>query len=242
MITAAIPSTGFENIIIQYETRRSAVGAGTQTVSYTLDGSLFLPFTTLTISDATPQVGILDFRAIPAADNNSHFGIRITFDQGAGGTAGNNRFDNLTVEGDVMPPGFELWKTSSFPNAADLVNEAVSGPNANPSGDGVANLIRYALGAGPFDPVRSLLPVLGKTNSAYVFRFRFDPTKTDLIWRVRASNNLSDWSHVLFDSQTSALPPLDNGWLPVTLPAHLGAGPAADPQIFTRLEVERVSN
>jgi len=33
------------------------------------------------------------------------------------------------------------------------------------------------------------------------------------------------------------IPPLDNGWLPVTLPASLTGSPSPDSQIFVRLEV-----
>jgi hypothetical protein len=237
MVTSAIPTGGFEHILVKYETRRSAQGAGIQSVAYTLDGSTYTPLTSLAILDANPVLQSLDFRSIAGADNNPHFGLRITFTQGAGGIAGNNRFDNLTVEGDPLVEGFGAWQLTAFPDPADRANPAVSGLNASAAGDGVANIIRYALGVGPYDPVASLMPKLVKNGSTFDFRFRFDPTKTDLIWRVTASRDLRDWSQVVFDSRTSQLPLLDNGWLPVSLPAFLGSGPARDPAMFTRLEV-----
>lgn len=232
----AIPSSGYENLIVQYETRRSGQGAGTQSVSYTLDGTTYTPFATFTILDDDPEVKILDFRAIPGANDNPDFALRVAFSQGSGGIAGNNRFDNLTVEGDALPAGYDTWKLAHF-SAADLADPTVSGPHANPSGDGVENLIRYAHGAGPHDPVLHLLPVVGTSGPARVFKFRYDATKTDLRWRVRASNDLSDWSGVLFDSATSPIPPLEDGWLSVEIPDSLDNSPTPDPKIFMRLEV-----
>jgi Lamin Tail Domain/CotH kinase protein len=237
----AIPTVGYQNVLVQFETRRSTQGAATQTVSYTLNGTTFVTYNTYTVTDGTPDVRILDFRDIPAADNNPVFALRITFQPGTGGITGNNRFDNLTVEGEALPPSFNTWASNAFPNPADRANPAISGPNASPSGDGVANLIHYALGVGPYQPVTSLLPGLVRTGNSFSFRFRYDPTKPDLIWQVKASDSLASWSSVQFDSRTSTIPPLVDGWLSVTLPSYLGTGPDPDPKMFMRLEVQLVS-
>jgi autotransporter-associated beta strand protein len=94
-----IPTPGFENIVVQYETRRSGQGAGLQEISYTLDGTAFQPFATIAVADAAPVVQTLDFRSVAGVADNPAFALRVVFLQGGGGTAGNNRFDNLTVEG-----------------------------------------------------------------------------------------------------------------------------------------------
>lgn len=242
-LTFVVPTTGYEDVVIKYETRRSGSGAGTQLVSYTLDGSNFLPFANIFPPDGDATVQILDFRPISGADNNPLFAIRISFQQGTGGTAGNNRFDNVTVEGDeisLQPGTYAYWRAEEFPNPADRNNPAISGPDANPSGDGVANILRYALGVGPYEPVAHLLPVLNTAGSNREFRFRYDSTKTDLVWRVVASNELGGWTSELFDSEEDTIPPLQGGWLPVAIPLHLGPGPSADPRIFVRLQVEFV--
>jgi Lamin Tail Domain/CotH kinase protein len=237
----ALPTTGYQNVLVQYETRRSTQGAGIQAVSYTLDGTNFTLHSTYPVTDGTPEVKILDFRDIPAADNNPAFALRITFQQGTGGITGNNRFDNLTVEGEAASANYNSWKSTSFPNPADRENLAISGPNASPSGDGIANLVRYALGVGPYQPVTPLLPGLLKTAGQSKFRFRYDPTKTDLIWRVKATNTLTAWNSVLFDSTTSQIPAMVDGWLSVAMPNTLGTGPATDPKMFMRLEVQLIS-
>lgn len=239
----ALPTTGHENIVVKYETRRSGQGAGTQVVSYTVNGTSYLPFATITTFDDPPLLQVLDFRGIPAANDNPLFGLRITFLQGGGGTAGNNRFDNFTVEGDEIPtviqPGtFAFWRNQHFPNPADFTNEALSGPEATPAGDGIANIVRYAHGVGPYDPVAHLLPVLVKNGATYQFRFRYDPALTDLVWKVKASNTLGTWPNTLFDSTVGPIPPLQSGWLPVNLPSSLSGNPQPDPRIFARLELQ----
>lgn len=238
-----LPTTGHENIVVKYETRRSGQGAGTQVVTYSVDGTNYLPFATLAILDAAPVVQVLDFRGIPAANDNPLFALRITFLQGDGGTAGNNRIDNLTVEGDeietVIEPGtYTFWRDQHFPNPADFANEALSGPEATPAGDGIANIVRYAHGVGPYDPVVHLLPVLVKNGAVYQFRFRFDPALTDLVWKVKASNDLGSLPSTLFDSTVGPVPPLESGWLPVNLPSSLAGNPQPDPKIFARLELQ----
>jgi len=135
MVTVKIPTTGFEKVYVKYEGRRSTQGSATQYVSYTLDGVNYTPFATLTVNDEKVQVPILtlDFSAVTGANNNPQFAIRFTFAQGAGGVAGNNRFDNFTVEasaraGQSVPlllPGGDAawnlpanWANGAVPNAA----------------------------------------------------------------------------------------------------------------------------
>jgi len=102
--------------------------------------------------------------------------------------------------------------------------------------------MRYALDVGPFDPVTGLMPVLAEgPPGMFTFRFRYDPSKSDLAWVVRATNDLEDWSHLLFDSRTGSVPPLEDGWLPLPLPSSLSGGGVADPRMFTRLEVIQVA-
>ncbi|MCF7674165.1 MAG: hypothetical protein K9M97_02380 [Akkermansiaceae bacterium] len=142
------------------------------------------------------------------------------------------------INANPEPTLYAQWRTLHFPDPGDFANDAISGPLACPSGDGVSNLVRYAHGVGPHTQVTGLMPVLAATPEApFTFRFRYDPTKTDLAWRVTAGNQLTDWTQVLFDSRTSQIPPLDDGWLPVPLPPNLGGGPAMDPRMFARLEV-----
>ncbi|MFN8416442.1 MAG: choice-of-anchor I family protein [Cytophagaceae bacterium] len=97
----ALPTTGYQQIVVKYVAMRSTQGAGTQTVEYTTDGSTYNSFQTVTV-ETVPTLTTLDFSSITAANNNANFKIRITFTQGGGGTGGNNRFDNLTLDGTTL--------------------------------------------------------------------------------------------------------------------------------------------
>src|SRR6478736_1489279 len=93
-LVLSLPSTGYQDVVVKYGTRRSGSGAGTQVIEYTTNGTTYTPLTTITVADGNPTLETLDFSAIPTADNNPNFKLRITFQQGTGGTVGNNRFDN----------------------------------------------------------------------------------------------------------------------------------------------------
>lgn len=239
-LTAALPTSGFTDIVVMVETRRSGQGAGLQQIEVTTDGVNYAPFATIRVLDASPVLCTFDFRSLPAAANNPAFGMRINFAQGSGGPTGNNRFDNLTVGG--APITFAWWREHHFEDPADRADDTVSGPMANPSGDGVANLIRYSLDCGPFDPVAGLLPFIETSvGPACRLRFRFTADRPGLRWRVLASPDLIDWSRVLHDTQCDGPPPAAPGWhsAAVTIPAALDPAAASpSPRIFVRLELQ----
>lgn len=100
----SLPSNGFKNLTFAYETRRSNNGANTQFISYTADGEEFLPLDTITVT-TEPTLHIFNFDHIPAVNNNENFAIKIGKDQiglDTGGTVGNNRFDNITLDGEAL--------------------------------------------------------------------------------------------------------------------------------------------
>ena len=107
ILDVAMPTLGFEDIVVRFETRRSGKGAGEQSVAYTVDGTNYTALTTIYPVDGAPPVSTLDFSAIADVNDNPNFGLRIEFSEGGGGTAGNNRFDNWTVEG-VARDGLNL--------------------------------------------------------------------------------------------------------------------------------------
>lgn len=97
----ALPTTGYKDVVVKYATRRSTSGAFNQIIDYSIDGTTFINFTTIMPVGADPTLQTLDFSSILAANNNPNFKIKISFTQGAGGLAGNNRFDNFTLEGNT---------------------------------------------------------------------------------------------------------------------------------------------
>ncbi len=107
MIIAA-STAGYKNIVIKYATQKSsASGAGTQTFSYTIDGTNYIT-TALPIASYNPDsdpvynLVTVDLSAISGVDNNPNFKFKINFTgTGTTGSSGNNRFDNFTIDGKV---------------------------------------------------------------------------------------------------------------------------------------------
>ena len=112
-----LPTTGYDNIRLEFLPRRSGQGAGLQSLSYSLDGTEWIEWSTSPVFNDSPQPRNFDFSGVAGSADNPDFAVRISFAQGEGGTAGNNRFD------DVM-----LWGTPMNPEAAPLMVDAEAVP------------------------------------------------------------------------------------------------------------------
>ncbi len=127
-----LPTTGYNNVVVKFTTRRSGSGAGTQTWTYSIDGTTFLPYQTVAPLDANPQLITFDFTSIAGVANNPNFKLKVEFAAGAGGTVGNNRFDNFTVDAtavsgtDTTPPTVAYLPTNNTNNASTTVNPTIS--------------------------------------------------------------------------------------------------------------------
>lgn len=127
-----LPTTGYNNVVVKFTTRRSGSGAGTQTWKYSVDGTNFVTFQTVSPLDANPQLITLDFSTISGAANNPNFKLKVEFSQGSGGTVGNNRFDNFTVDAtpinatDTTPPTVTYLPSNNTNNALTTVNPTIS--------------------------------------------------------------------------------------------------------------------
>ncbi len=97
-ITIAASTTGHQDVTLSYETSRSGQGAALQIVEYSADGETFVPFAEVVVTE-NPVTHTIDFGAVVEVFDNPDFLVRIRFEQGEGGTEGNNRFDNITLEG-----------------------------------------------------------------------------------------------------------------------------------------------
>jgi Bacterial Ig-like domain/Secretion system C-terminal sorting domain len=127
-----LPTTGYNNVVVKFTTRRSGSGAGTQTWKYSVDGTNFVTFQTVSPLDANPQLITLDFSAVSGVSNNPNFKLKVEFSQGSGGTVGNNRFDNFTVDAtpinaaDTTPPTVTYLPSNNTNNALTTVNPTIS--------------------------------------------------------------------------------------------------------------------
>ena len=123
------------------------------------------------------------------------------------------------------------WRLSHFAGP-QLVNDAVSGPLAQPAGDGYCNLLKYATSLAPLTPANgAAYPMLGGGTSAGTLAFTYtrDTAATDVNARVEQSADLLTWIPVSgTPSVLSATGTVQTLRLPIT---------TNSPRIFLRLTV-----
>ncbi len=101
---------------------------------------------------------------------------------------------------DIHPPseiesGFEWWREQVF-TGPQLEDSFISGPAADPDGDGVPNLLEYALGGDPWENSRALLPEVLVADGFLEITFRRVKDAEDLIYKVKSSPDLLDWAEI----------------------------------------------
>ena len=96
-----LPTTGYENILLSYSVNRTSNGAEQQSVYYRLnsEGPWLLWGDAIDIAEEY-QLFTFDFSTVPGVNDNPEFAVQILFGgSNASGASGNNRFDNITLEG-----------------------------------------------------------------------------------------------------------------------------------------------
>jgi len=125
-----LPMTNYRNIVIKYETELSSVKRGQQQqiFSYSTDSALTFITTDLPVSsnyaDTVWSMMTLDLRSITSINDNRKFVFKMNFSAPNTSDKGNNRFDNITVEGDLIVTGvnkigYEADGFTIYPNPAN---------------------------------------------------------------------------------------------------------------------------
>src|SRR5207253_402857 len=78
--------------------------------------------------------------------------------------------------------------------AGELLDPSASGPNADPDGDGLVNLIEYALGFAPKSANSNSLPAVSVVGSDWTYTYTRPSDRPDVTYTVEASTDLSSWS------------------------------------------------
>lgn len=81
------------------------------------------------------------------------------------------RLDDIALRNTLAPDGFNGWRFNQF-SAEELTDPAVSGPQADPEGSGIENLLRYALGLERYDSYLNALPGFDMEGGVPVFTHR----------------------------------------------------------------------
>lgn len=189
----AAPSTGFEDLVVTFATTRTENGAQQQEFYFSHDNGLTWEQVgdTYDIPELEDDLGIylhkvIDLTEYSVVNDNPHLHFKILFvGEGADNPSGNNRFDNLTLEG--SPLGLELihyWhfndqlidENDVVPSDYSLVGEgAISYPG---TGDGYMDFRTHR----PQDPVSNFNLRMGQEpDQGAVLRVRNPADTRELI-------------------------------------------------------------
>lgn len=131
-----LPTTGYKKILMRFATGRSNNGALAQNYTYTTDGTTYTNAGLSKTShnpnpDPTPpnpnvDLIALDFSSISAVNDNPNFKVKIEFGgDTASGATGNNRFDNVTLNGVPLsepPSALTYSAVNSFTVNTEVTN------------------------------------------------------------------------------------------------------------------------
>jgi autotransporter-associated beta strand protein len=90
------------------------------------------------------------------------------------------------------PTPYNHWLGTYF--GANTTNPALVADTANPAGDGIPNLMKYALGLNPSIPSVTGLPTPSTATGYLLFTFTKVKSATDILYQPLWSNDLHNWS------------------------------------------------
>lgn len=103
-----MPTTGYQDLILTYDTRGTATGYTTHDWSYSTDGTTFTNFSTIGGRNVTTfSSQTVDFSSVSVLDNLSFVYIRLTV-TGATASGGNNRFDNVKFSATAISTNYTV--------------------------------------------------------------------------------------------------------------------------------------
>jgi hypothetical protein len=189
----------------------------------------------ITLDNFTPGSSSAPIYWYGEADDLATAGIT-TGTASVSGTTLTYTFPSYSMSVLVVKSQFENWREQNF-TAAQLNNWSVSGDTGNPSGDGIPNLMKYALGLNPNQPAFSGLPILGQVAVSgkwyLTLTFTDQAALTDITYTVLVSSDLQNW-----ESGASYTVRTDNGTTNTAVFRDLTAIGSV-PQRFMRLSVTR---
>ncbi len=160
----------------------------------TLDGAL----TVSPLEGFEPQVGDA-VRIVNVSSVSGSFATENLPAIGGGARTFEVVYEEASVVLNVVPltgQSYDEWKTENF-TPEELEDPEISGPDADPEGDGISNAMEYGFGSDPW--IRELAPVrMGTVADAGVtfvtLTYPASTTAADAVFGVRSSANRSAWT------------------------------------------------
>jgi hypothetical protein len=134
-------------------------------------------------------------------ETNKTTSLTPTFIVSGGGDLNTN--NNSVTDPTSIVGSLDSWKNQWFGSAAGTASAADTNSYA---GDGIANLVKYALGMNPTVPTTNGLPDMKMTNNKLALTFNRQKSATDVVYEVQAAGDLFGFSNapVLWSSATNA--------------------------------------
>lgn len=112
-LTISVGTIGFTNIVVSIATQATSTGFNSNQFQYSLDGVTFVDFGSPYTPPATFGLLSFDLSSIAGLNDNSNATFRIVFN-GATSASGNNRIDNIVLEGTPIPVGTPVPEPASI--------------------------------------------------------------------------------------------------------------------------------
>lgn len=148
--------------------------------------------------------------------------------------------DNKTVVASfiaVEGSSFAAWRNAHF-TEAEQGDETISGPQADPHGHGIPNLLKYAFGINVAQPELDRLPKIEVVDGHLTVIFHRLLQYSDIEYIVEVSSDLADWQPAGDQfSETRVEPNADEQTENVTLRAN---APAEGQRQFVRVRVNQL--
>jgi hypothetical protein len=142
----------------------------------------------------------------------------------------------------VNPTPYAVWKSEVF-TAAQLADPAISGDTADPAGDGIPNLMKYALALDPFMNGIGGLPAgsIATTGSGDYLTLTYTQviSATDITYNVQVSTDLQTWNSGPGYTATAGTTTNPGGLTETVTVQALTPVSAANPEQFIQLQVTR---
>ena len=124
-------------------------------------------------------------------------GTYYTFGNWSGSTTGSSNPVGLTMDADksvtanFLSP-YQNWTLGYF-TAEEVSDTELSAPTSDPDGDGLLNLMEYALNLNPRQSSQAGQPFRGENGGNLTLTYQKDTAKTDISYQVEVSGDLTAW-------------------------------------------------
>ena len=92
----------------------------------------------------------------------------------------------------VLPAGYDAWMLENF-TQEEIDDPSISGPNATPAGDGLSNLLKYALGLPPKIPSTTGIELV-EAGGTYSLLYTRPASRPDITYQVEIAPDLGETS------------------------------------------------